>query len=295
MTSLELVHLRYFRAVARAGSLSAAARTLRVSQPTLSVAMRRLETALGTSLLYRSRAGVRVTATGKELLARSDEILSSVERAEHAVRGLADDEIGQFVLGCPDALGAYFLPTFVNQLIRKAPRLEISLWNGTSREVERAVLDRTVHFGLVARMFPHRELVRVDLFRDRTELFVLGKPPSHLEDAKRQLRDGPLLYVEHLPQEPELLRKLSRRGLLPERRLPCGTLELVKSLALAGVGVAILPRRVAVYGHPGALRLLHPTFPFVEDSISLVYRSDLHRTRAALRLKSELVAHGKTL
>jgi DNA-binding transcriptional LysR family regulator len=292
-SGLDLVQLRYFRAIAHAGSLTSAARQLRVSQPTLSVAIGKLERTLATSLLDRGRAGVTLTTTGRELLARSEEILGSVARAEQAIRGLESDEVGRFVVACPDALGAYFLPALVERLYREVPRLELSLWNGTSREVERAILERTAQFGLVARRYPYPELVGVDLFHDRTELFVLGPPPRGLARAKQRLRGGPLLYVEHLPQEPEILRELAQSGLLPDRRLVCGTLELVKSMALAGLGVGILPSRVARYGYPDALQLLHSSFPAVEDVISLVYRSDLHRTKAALRLKSELIAHGK--
>jgi DNA-binding transcriptional LysR family regulator len=77
--------------------------------------------------------------------------------------------------------------------------------------------------------------------------------------------------------------------------LSCGDLELVKSLALAGIGVALLPRRVAAYAQEGRLVRLHPELPVIPDVISLVYRADMHRTRAAMRLKDALVAYGKRL
>jgi len=64
---------------------------------------------------------------------------------------------------------------------------------------------------------------------------------------------------------------------------------------LAGVGVALLPRRVAAYGQKGKLRRLHPSMPFFPDTIFLAFRADMHRTRAATRLKDALVAHGKRL
>ena len=82
---------------------------------------------------------------------------------------------------------------------------------------------------------------------------------------------------------------------MPRRTLSCGDFELVKSLTLAGVGVGMLPRRVAAYGHPGKLTRLHPDLPFFPDVITLVYHGEMHRTRAAMRLKDALVAHGKEL
>jgi len=65
---VDLTHLRYFQAIAEHGSLSAAARSLHVSQPTLTVAVKHLEERLGTTLLHRSREGVKLTRTGQELL-----------------------------------------------------------------------------------------------------------------------------------------------------------------------------------------------------------------------------------
>ena len=64
---------------------------------------------------------------------------------------------------------------------------------------------------------------------------------------------------------------------------------------MAGIGVAMLPRRVAGYGMPGKLQRLHPSLPFIPDTICLLYRVDMHRTRAANRLKDALVAHGRAL
>jgi DNA-binding transcriptional LysR family regulator len=109
------------------------------------------------------------------------------------------------------------------------------------------------------------------------------------------MREGPLIFAGRVSQCQEMVGRLSAEGLLPPRMLSCGDLELVKSLALENVGVALLPRRVAAYGQKGKLLRLHPKLPFIPDVISLLYRADLHRTRAAMRLKDALVAHGRAL
>ena len=101
------------------------------------------------------------------------------------------------------------------------------------------------------------------------------------------------MFAGRVGQSTELIDRLAAESLLPTRRLSCGDLELVKSLALEGVGVALLPRRVAAYGQKGKLVRLQPRAALHPHIISLVYRADLHRTRAALRLKDALVAHGR--
>jgi DNA-binding transcriptional LysR family regulator len=104
-----------------------------------------------------------------------------------------------------------------------------------------------------------------------------------------------MIYADRVGQCHEILEKLSQMGLTPERRLVVGDLEIVKSLALAGIGVALLPRRVAAYGHEGRLVRLHHSLPFIPDTISLIYRADSHRTRAAMLVKDALVQYGRAL
>jgi DNA-binding transcriptional LysR family regulator len=146
--------------------------------------------------------------------------------------------------------------------------------------------------------------VLVELFRDAVDIFVAASSAAPREAqspdetwgaAVERLRAGPLVFAGRVSQSQELIGRLAAEGLLPARLLSCGDLELVKSMALAGLGVALLPRRVAAYGQPGKLRRLHPSLPFSPDMISLVYRADFHRTRAALRLKDAIIAHGRRL
>ena len=113
--------------------------------------------------------------------------------------------------------------------------------------------------------------------------------------ALLRVRAGPLIAATRIPQVRDLMARLRADDALPERLLDCGDLHLVRSLVVAGLGVAFLPRRVAMDGPPGSLRRLHPSLPGFPDTIFLLYRADMHRTRAALRLKDALVAHGKRL
>lgn len=309
---LDLNHLRYFQAVANHGSLTAAARNLRVSQPTLTVAMRNLEKRLGTTLLFRGKGGVTLTRTGQELLTHVGDVFRTLERAQRRIEGHESDDSGSFVIGCHESLGAYYLPELMVELLASAPRLEITLHNDSSEAVTNAVVARRVDFGLVVNPIPHAELVLTELFRDAMDVFVAGEPGAHALDhsdvgppstrrgtelrvARERVKAGPLVYAGRISQCQDLIGRLAASGILPQRLISCGDLELVKSMALAGLGVALLPRRVAAYGQRGKLRRLHPSMPFFPDTIYLAYRADMHRTKAAVMLKDALVAHGKKL
>lgn len=310
--SVEFKDLRYFSAIAQMGSMTAAAKSLRVSQPTLTVAMQSLEEELGTQLFLRDRSGVRVTATGRELLRHAEEVTFLLDRAAQRIQGLESDDAGEFTVGCHESLGAYFLPDFLARFLRAFPGFDLHLANDTSANIRNAVLERSVDFGIVVNPHPHLDLVIVELFNDAMDVMISSDapPPSgaiepfRSEDgaesssfilARRRLLASPLIYAGRVDQCRELCDQLASRGLLSRHKLVCGDLELVKSLALAGIGPALIPRRVAAYAQEGRLVRLHEDLPFIPDTICLLYRADMHRTKAAMRVKDELVAYGKTL
>lgn len=295
-SQLDLTLLRYFRAIARSGSLTGASKLLRVSQPTLSVAVKNLEERLGTSLLLRGPRGVTLTRTGEELARHADEVFLVLQRAGERIRGLESGEVGRFVVGCYHSFGAFFLPEFMRSILDEAPGIELSLWEGTADEVRNAVVERTVDFGVAVSPRPHPDLVLVELFRDVMGVFAPAPQATTREGRFEALRRGPLLYVQRIYLSRKVVEALGARGLLPEKLLPCGDLELAKSLALRGVGPAVLPSRVAAYNlPPGSLTLLDTTLPYELDTAYLFFRADMHRTRAAARVKDALTRRGREL
>jgi molybdate transport repressor ModE-like protein len=322
---LDPTQLRYFVAIARHGNITKAAKELRTSQPTLTVALKNLEDQLGTTLVLRERTGVRLTQTGDELLRVANEVFEVMNLGEQRIRGLERDDVGEFVIGCHESLGAYFLPDFMAEFLRENPGIELTLSNASSRETTNAVLERKVHFGVVVNAQAHPDLVMLELFHDAMDIMISrdAPPPSRVEAppsrgsippgrgsipppsstgaeaalalASLRLRLGPLIFAGRVSEARELLDQLGARGIVPERTLSCGDLELVKALCLAGIGPALLPRRVAAYGHEGKIVRLHPSLPFFTDTISLVYRADMHKTRAAVRVKDALTAYGRLL
>ena len=189
---MDLSALRYLEAVARHGSLTAAAKALRVAQPTLTLAMRNLEKRFGTTLLVRTRTGVSLTPSGEELVRHSQDIFAILERAEQRLHGLQTEEVGRFLLGCHESLGAYFLPGFLGEFLRDAPQIELSLWNGSSSAVLEAIVRREVHVGLSVNPIPHPDLVLVELFRDAMDVITVadGTDPTDRDAACARRRSA---------------------------------------------------------------------------------------------------------
>ncbi|MFV8751493.1 LysR family transcriptional regulator [Nannocystaceae bacterium ST9] len=292
---MDVASLRYFRQIARVGSMTAAARDLGLTQPSLSSSMRRLEEDLGATLFLRHRGGVTLTEAGSELLRHADDIFAALERASLAVHGLERELIGSFLLGCNESLGAYFLPRLFPDLLRGAPKLDVSLRNANSSTIQSEVLDRQVHFGLVVNPIPHPDLVMVPIFRDAVDFFVpAGSGMATLEQAHERIRESPLILVGRVPQCGVLATSLAERLVAPKRVLNCGDFELVASLTLANLGVGVLPRRIAMHNRT-SLERLHAGLPNFVDDIFLVYRSDLPKTRSANFIKDTIVRCAREL
>lgn len=276
--------------------MTRAARSLNATQPSISVAVKNLEEELGTTLLNRDSRGVSLTAAGRTLRDTAQEIFELIDRARAEISDLQSEVVGQFTIGCNEALGAYFLPAFLRRFMVEAPRVQVSVWNDRSAEVREAVIDRRVDFGLVVNPQPHPDLVMRKLFRDAIEVFVsVEEPrPSTLADALARVKRGPLIAARRIPAVQDLIARFDGEDSLPECILDSGDLHLVQSLATAGLGVALLPRRVALM-RPGELVQLHPDLPRYPDVISLLYRADLHRTQGSMTLKQALIESGERL
>lgn len=299
---MDLRQLRYFQAVAAAGRITSAARELGITQPALSIALGKLENELGVVLFDRDHRGVHLTESGRTLLEVVTQAMSLIEEGRQQLTGLENEPMGRFVLGCPSALGCYLLPVLLPGLIEAFPRVDLAIRAATSREIEAAVIGREVHFGLCTHSPQGGDLIMLDLFRDEVCVVAPAPPgsgaastraPRSWGEATSLLRRSTLLYSGPMPQAAEILDELAGKSLLPARRLDCGDVHMVAEAALAGMGLAILPRRVATHRHGSRLTPLHPKLPAVTDTIRLVYRSDMHRTRAASLLTDAIVTKAR--
>lgn len=298
---MDLRQLRYFQAVAAAGRITAAAKELGITQPALSIALAKLETELGVVLFDRDHRGVHLTESGRALLAVVDKATALLEEGRQQVSGLEHEPVGRFSLGCPSALGCYLLPRLLPSILEAFPRLELEIRAAPSTGVEAQVLARELHFGLCTHVPRSPELLLIELFRDEVCIIdclpgkaARGAAPRPWGEVAARLRQSTLLYSSVMPQAQQILEALAERHLAPARILDGGDVHMVAEEALAGMGPAILPRRVAAHREPSRLLPLHPRLPTVADTIRLIYRLDMHRTRAAALLSDALVTGARS-
>ena len=111
---MELTPLRYFKAIAEARHMTRAAETLGVTQPALSVMLRKLEAEVGTELLHRTGRGVELTDAGRAFLFHAEESLRAADQGVASVRQLLGLESGSIRIGGGATATTYLLPPVVS-------------------------------------------------------------------------------------------------------------------------------------------------------------------------------------
>ncbi len=291
---LDLASLEALVAVIQSRSFTAASKALGVTQPAVSAAVKKLEESVGTDLVIRTRKGASASGAGEILMKAAIGAFEELEGAVGEIQEQQEQPIGRVRLGCHESLAAYALPGFIVECFHDYPKIEVSLWNGRSQEVERAIIDGDVDLGVVVNPSHHPETVISPLFSD--SVMLVCEKSLQSKSARKVVEEWPLLYVPELVQSQRVIRDLSKKGIQPTRTLTCSSLELVKSLTLSKVGVGILPERVAQHGvEAGKLVSLSPPLPTFADNISLLRRFDLP-INAAFRVVSEkLTAHCRSI
>ena len=271
--------IHYFIEVAETLNMSRAAEKLGVRQPTLSLAMKRLEEAVAVPLLVRSKTGVQLTHAGRRFLAKSRQLLEEWNE----VRALAQREetelAGRYTLGVHPSVALSTLPLFLPRLLQTFHDLEMHLVHDSSREVTEMIINFQVDFGLVVNPRPHPDLTISHLYDDEFALWVARDPTS------LQALDGehPVLICDpDLSQSQQVMQALAKRKVSFRRTVRSTNLELIASLTAAGAGIGLLPQRVAqrVVG----LKMLGGSLPTIRDRHCLVYRTDAQRSAASRAL-----------
>ena len=263
--------LTYLTEVDRTHNLSRAAERLGISQPTLSLAIQKLERNLGTQLLIRHKTGVELTPSGVRVVKRSRELLSLWQQVAHDA--LADETQiqGQFVVGCHSSVARYALPSVMRKLLHDQEHLHFSLIHDLSRKIAEGVISHRIDIGIVINPVAHPDLVIVPLGKDSVRLY----------ENKKSRASAVLFCDPELTQVRNILPKLEKKHLRFTQIIPSSNLEVIAKLVSEGAGFGLLPDRVAALEGNRDLAPVDLSLPEFSDRICLIFRRDAMRTAAS--------------
>lgn len=268
--------LSYFFEVSETKNISRAAERLGITQPSLSSAIKRLEDSLGAQLLVRSRTGVQLTKAGVQLAAKGRLFLLNWEQLKSEVNRREQSVAGEYVLGCHPSVALYTLPHFLPGLVQDYPEIEVKLVHDLSRKITEGVISFAIDFGIVVNPVKHPDLVIKELYTDSVCFWTAKKPsPTQKVDSGEAV----LICDPNLTQVQKLLGELQKKKINFKRTIYSPNLEVITEMVMSGVGVGILPTRVATRHSSFELQVLEKQFPQFKDRICLVYRGDSQKTK----------------
>ncbi|MFF0267738.1 LysR family transcriptional regulator [Kribbella sp. NPDC004536] len=236
MASLPTVEdLRLVQAVVRTGAVGTAARELRISQPSASQRLARLERLCGTKLFERDTRGARPTAAGAELGRRADHILGHLEEVYDATRAAAVTQ--RLVIGTFASLAPILFPVLDGDL----PDLEIQQQVDHGHFLVERVAEGTMDAAFIAiadQMTLPRGTVARRVGRDELVLFVPpgARPPGR---GRQPLKDRPVAFSTYDKGSEEIHNHLAALGANPRRGV---TLSTTIAMARRRAHLALLPR-----------------------------------------------------
>lgn len=257
MRNVELRHLRYFIAVAEAGSVVAGARAVGIVQPALSRQILELEAAIGTPLLARKARGVQLTVAGESFLRDARKLLADLQASRDRALRCAAGEFGELRLGVlPNYLPSAVVTNVLRVFRASCPEVKVSVDPMLSAEQVAAIERRQLDGGIMAwrrEEAPH--LSGVVLLSDR---FVLAMPALQTVQRARPTRladltDLPFVWFDPVRSSAHhrfLMAQCERAGFTPRVTQIGGDIPTVLGLVAAGMGCAFVPESLSIVCPP---------------------------------------------
>ncbi|ESZ75309.1 LysR family transcriptional regulator [Mesorhizobium sp. L103C105A0] len=239
--NLTLTQLRYLVAVARQGSVTAAARMLNVSQPSISVAIDNVEATLGQKLFVRQRgSGIALTSFGRGAVAKAKQVLAEAD--ELVGLGTRDADVGgELVLGCFEDLAPYFAPALIRAFSQRCPAVTVVVRDETFETLGRRLGDSAIDLGLTYDLGLPSHFARILLHELRPHALL---PQGHALASQAsvslaELAAHPLVTTDQPDSWQHMLDLFLSRGLSPVSQSTTSSFELQRSMVANGFGVAV--------------------------------------------------------
>lgn len=267
---LNVTRMRTFAAVAREGSISAAADALSYTQSAVSQQVAALESEAGIPLLERHPRGARLTAAGQALLEHAETILAHIEATEEALAAIAGVRGGRLRMASFPSAGATLMPLAIATFRARHPGVELTLAEGEPEQVAPRLAAGELDLALLFEFdlgagAASEGLETVELLQDP---MYLALPGGHPLAGRRRLRLDDLreeAWVQTSSASAcarHVVHSCLAAGFEPQVSFESDDYQTVQGLVAAGVGVALIPE-LALTGvrQDIAIRTLHPSPP----------------------------------
>jgi DNA-binding transcriptional LysR family regulator len=282
---MEVRSLEVFLSVAKHLNFTRAGEDVNLSQPSVSVRIRQLESELGVKLFEQLGKRVALTEAGSLLIPHAHRVIGAIEDATHAIDELQGLERGSLRIGASTTPGMYLIPKTIANFKARYPKIEIQLGIRDTRQVEDGVARNEFDFGFVG---GHLAGDEVDAQPWLTDQLVLVVAPGHALGRKKSVKLEDLRKEKFILREPgsatraTITSHLQRSNLTVEPIMEMENPESVKKAVQSGLGIAFISL-FAVETELQAKSLVAVVVRGIDirRELKIVHRKDKHLSRAA--------------
>ncbi|MBV9192366.1 MAG: LysR family transcriptional regulator [Betaproteobacteria bacterium] len=288
---MTLTELRYIVAVARERHFGRAAEACFVSQPTLSVAVKKLEEELGVQLFERGPGEVTITPAGLKIVEQAQRVLEEASRIRDLAAAGRDPLVGPLRLGAIYTIGPYLLPKLIPILRRTAPAMQLHIQENFTHRLSDSLKAGEVDVILIALPFVEPG---IDTRAVYDEPFFVAVPKGHAWEERKRLtsdeltKESLLLLGEgHCFRDQVLEFCHTTRT----RAIEGGSLETIRQMVASGVGVTVLPSTsISPATGSDLIRIVPFAKPTPSRRVALAWRKSFPRPEAIEALRKAILA-----
>jgi len=287
---MTLTELRYIVAVARERHFGRAATACFVSQPTLSVAIKKLEEELGVTLFERTSGEIAPTSVGERIIEQAMRVIEQSQMIKEIAKQGKDPLQGPLRIGVIYTIAPYLLPGVVRLLHQRAPRMPLHLQENYTHRLREMLKQGDIDAAILALPFEEPGFAIQPLY---DEPFLLAVPRDHPWATRKsvrtaELQEQPMVLLgtghcfrdQVLAAAPSLGRSSNAEGL--QRTFTGSSLETIRQMVASGVGITVMPSTSVPQSSPrnSLLRYVPFAAPVPDRRVVLVYRKTFPRKAA---------------
>ena len=238
-----LAQYRIFFEVAKAGSISKAAKLLYISQPAISKSILRLEENLDIALFTRTSKGVSLTPEGQIFYEYLQNAFSAIEAGEIHLAKIKQFNIGKITIGTSNTLCKYILLPYLNKFMKENPHTMVSIFTQSSDKTSLLLSENKIDIGLVAKPAKTQSMSYINIMEIH-DIFVAT--PAYLSSLKHifdksfnPLRDGNIMLLDKNNATRRFIDNCIEGSKLHlNQSIETGNMELLIEFAKTGIGIA---------------------------------------------------------
>jgi LysR family hydrogen peroxide-inducible transcriptional activator len=241
---MNLRDLKYIVEVAREKNFARASAKVFVSQPALSMQIKKLEETLGVEIFERDKQNFLITPVGAEIIKKAEIILQESEEIKMIAKNSKDPHKGEIRIGAFPTVASYFLPNFIKNIHKKFPHLKIFLIEAKSDELITKLKSGELDLCLLAMPIADDNLIGEKIF---SEKFLLATPKGHPFSKKskiqiKELKKQELMLLEdgHCMRD-QALEICSMVKAFENQDFRATSLETLRQMVANGTGITLIP------------------------------------------------------